>query len=106
MESSLKHLLSYFITMIIMLLWREQQGISSIIHITRLRQTGPHGVGLGKDTGLTVSQEVSLSRHVVGKHPTADAHRPQELVDIVRAVTSQTYSRTQWSNWRMFNACH
>ena len=40
-------------------------------------------MGAVKDTGLTVSEEVSLSRHVVGEHPTADAHGPEELVDVV-----------------------
>ena len=36
--------------------------------------------------------EISLSRHVVGKHTGADTHGPQELVDVVRGIAGQTYS--------------
>ena len=38
---------------------------------------------------LTSREEVSLPRHVVGKYPRADAHRPQELVDVVAGVAGQ-----------------
>ena len=37
----------------------------------------------GRDRGLTVSEEVSLSRHVIRKHSTADAHWPEELIDVI-----------------------
>ena len=67
-----------------------------------------HGMGALKYTGLTVSEEIPLSRHVVRKNSTADAHRPEELVDVIWAVSSKTWSYRHMSirKWRVNHVCH
>lgn len=67
--------------MIIMLRGREQQQHPH--HAAETDSLSWSGYGQRYRAVLTVSEEVSLSRHVVRKHSTADAYGPEELVDVV-----------------------